>query len=150
VLSNGTLESIASTDFSANDIIVGSGQGQVSAKKISEVVETVIDGISTIPNGNLIGFNRTGDKLFSDGGSISDVLRFVAQTLTAQQKAQAKVNLDLGNVNNTSDAAKPVSTAVAGEIGRIDTSLNQKLNLSGGTLTGSMISRLGGNGPLGL
>jgi len=33
------------------------------------------------------------------------------QTLTSPQKAQAKTNLDLGNVNNTSDANKPISDA---------------------------------------
>lgn len=42
-----------------------------------------------------------------------------------------KANIGLGNVDNTSDANKPVSTAT-------QTELNKKLNLSGGTLTGPL------------
>jgi hypothetical protein len=45
--------------------------------------------------------------------------------------ALTKSSVGLGNVDNTSDANKPVSTAA-------QTALNAKLNLSGGTLTGAL------------
>lgn len=38
-------------------------------------------------------------------------VRYNAQTLTDTQQAQARENIGLGNVDNTSDADKPVSTA---------------------------------------
>ena len=44
----------------------------------------------------------------------------------------SKTDVGLGNVDNTSDASKPVSTAQ-------QTALNSKLDLSGGTLTGDLI-----------
>lgn len=39
-------------------------------------------------------------------------IKYIAQTLTTQQKTQAKTNLGLQNVDNTSDADKPISNAV--------------------------------------
>lgn len=38
-------------------------------------------------------------------------IKYIAQTLTAQQKTQAKTNIGLQNVDNTSDADKPLSDA---------------------------------------
>lgn len=50
----------------------------------------------------------------------------------ATNAADARTNLGLGNVDNTSDANKPVSTAQ-------QTALNGKLSLSGGTMTGTIL-----------
>jgi hypothetical protein len=47
----------------------------------------------------------------------------------ADNASDARTNLGLGNVDNTSDANKPVSSAT-------QTALNGKLNLSGGVMTG--------------
>lgn len=49
----------------------------------------------------------------------------------------------LGNVNNTSDAAKPISTAT-------QTALNAKYDKTGGVFTGSLFGDLTGNVPTGL
>ena len=51
------------------------------------------------------------------------------QALSSPQKQQARDNVDLGNVNNTSDANKPVSTAQ-------QTAFNLKANLASPALTG--------------
>ena len=54
-----------------------------------------------------------------------------AQGLTGTQQSNVKTNIGLGNVSNTSDAAKPVSTAT-------QEALDGKLDKSGGTLTGAL------------
>ena len=51
---------------------------------------------------------------------------------TDNPHAVTKSQVGLGNVDNTSDTAKPVSTAT-------QTALNGKLNLSGGTMTGEIV-----------
>ena len=53
------------------------------------------------------------------------------QGLTGTQQSNVKTNIGLGNVSNTSDADKPVSTATR-------EALDGKLDKSGGTLTGSL------------
>lgn len=54
-----------------------------------------------------------------------------AQGLTGTQQSNVKTNIGLGNVSNTSDADKPVSTAT-------QEALDGKLDKSGGTLTGPL------------
>ncbi len=54
-----------------------------------------------------------------------------AQGLTGPQRDNIKKNIGLGNVNNTADVDKPVSTAT-------QAALDGKLNKSGGTLTGPL------------
>ena len=54
-----------------------------------------------------------------------------AQGLTGAQQSNVKTNIGLGNVNNTSDVNKPVSTAT-------QAALDGKLDKSGGTLTGPL------------
>ena len=53
------------------------------------------------------------------------------QGLSAQLQLNARTNIGLNNVNNTSDANKPVSSAT-------QTALDTKLDKSGGTLTGPL------------
>ena len=54
-----------------------------------------------------------------------------AQGLTGTQQGNARTNIGLGNVNNTADVNKPVSTAT-------QSALDGKLDKSGGTLTGAL------------
>lgn len=54
-----------------------------------------------------------------------------AQGLTGTQQGNVRTNIGLGNVNNTSDVNKPVSTAT-------QAALDGKLDKSGGTLTGPL------------
>ena len=54
-----------------------------------------------------------------------------AQGLTGTQQSNVKTNIGLGNVSNTSDADKPVSTAT-------QEAFDGKLDKSGGTLTGAL------------
>lgn len=55
-----------------------------------------------------------------------------ATDLAAGVHTHSKTEVGLGNVDNTTDAAKPVSTAT-------QTALDLKLNLAGGTLTGPLL-----------
>ncbi|KZX17482.1 H-type lectin domain-containing protein [Methanobrevibacter filiformis] len=59
------------------------------------------------------------------------ITRKVANKALNADITLAKGDVGLGNVDNTSDANKPVSTATA-------TALNNKLNLSGGTMSGAL------------
>lgn len=54
-----------------------------------------------------------------------------AQGLTGTQQGNVRTNIGLGNVNNTSDVNKPISTAT-------QEALDGKLDKSGGTLTGPL------------
>lgn len=87
-----------------------------------------------------LGGVKVGDGLSAtnDGTLSANVISVAGKT--------GAVNLDkndvgLGNVDNTSDANKPVSTAV-------QTALDDKLDLSGGTMTGDIA--MGGNKITGL
>lgn len=55
-----------------------------------------------------------------------------SQGLSSGEKLNAKTNIDLQNVNNTSDANKPVSTAQA-------TAIGLKANKAGDTFTGEVV-----------
>jgi hypothetical protein len=96
--------------------------------KVSVAGNTVIDGLGSWGVGDFAAFNgTTWDKI--DGGA-SEVTS-VAGRLGAVVLTRADVGL--GNVDNTSDAAKPISTAT-------QTALDGKLSLSGGMLTGTIFS----------
>lgn len=76
------------------------------------------------------GANNAGSVMVvgADGNIIpGDAVRYtINQSLTTQQINTAKTNIGLGNVNNTSDSDKPVSTAQA-------TALAGKVSISQGT-----------------
>jgi hypothetical protein len=73
----------------------------------------------------------------------TEVVPIVQNSITVQTTSQAiaglttKTTLGLSNVNNTSDANKPISTAT-------QTALNGKLATTGGTLTGKLTISSGG------
>jgi hypothetical protein len=73
------------------------------------------------------------------GGTADQVLTKInATNFNTQWSTLTKSSVGLNNVDNTSDASKPVSTAQ-------QTALNSKLNLSGGTITGSLVVTSGVN-----
>ena len=49
------------------------------------------------------------------------------QNLSEERKLQARKNIDLGNVDNTSDMDKPVSTAQQAAIDALGTTVDDKL-----------------------
>ena len=82
------------------------------------------------------GISNTNVIKCGDGIVDNDFLRIDGTTLEGRSASELKGDLSLvkgdvglGNVDNTSDASKPVSTAT-------QTALNKKLNLTGGTMTG--------------
>ena len=95
---------------------------------VGEVTVDTTKKTAVVHDGTTVG----GHPLAKEG----DLTKFVrhdtaSQDLTASQQANARTNIGLGNVNNTSDADKPISTATKA-------ALDQKLNISGGTLTGPL------------
>jgi len=82
-----------------------------------------------------LAINTYDGKLFlKQEGGAANVVEIGPVTSVAGKTGAvslSKSNVGLGNVNNTSDAAKPVSTAV-------QAALNAKANLSGATFTGTV------------
>lgn len=82
------------------------------------------------------GIGNTNVIKAGSGIADDDFLRINGTTLEGRSASELKGDLSLvkgdvglGNVDNTSDASKPVSTATT-------TALSKKLNLTGGTMTG--------------
>lgn len=71
------------------------------------------------------------------GLTLDDIqcVQYVEQTLTADQQAQARTNIGLDQVDNTSDANKPVSTAQGAAIKVVQDALDQyKTDVANGTV----------------
>lgn len=87
----------------------------------------------------MVFFDKNGDKGDGGGTPTAQQIRDAVGTLGeanggtgATTFAQARINLSLDKVSNTSDANKPVSTAQ-------QTALDTKLNRAGGTMSGSLV-----------
>ena len=72
---------------------------------------------------------QSNTSAFATPASVAACLQVSNNLSDLGSTATALTNLGLNNVNNTSDANKPISTAT-------QTALNAKLSLSGGTMTG--------------
>jgi hypothetical protein len=83
-----------------------------------------VDGVTSSVQGQL------NDKLNSSTAA-STYAPIASPTFTGTVSGVSKSMVGLGNVDNTSDANKPVSTAT-------QTALDAKLSLSGGTMTGAL------------
>jgi hypothetical protein len=110
-------------------------------KVFTATEQTKLSGIATSATANsadahlLARANHTGTQTAS---TISDFTTTAASAAPVQSVAGktgtvslAKADVGLGNVDNTSDTNKPVSTAQ-------QTALNAKLNIAGGSLTGGL------------
>lgn len=94
-----------------------------TAKPVSTAQQTALDGKQNVDADltTIAGLTATTDNF----------MVAVANAWASRTVAQAKTTLLLDNVNNTSDAAKPVSTAT-------QTALDLKANLAGPTFTGTV------------
>jgi len=156
LLGDGTLAGIAALGVEEGKSLVGGPAGQY------ELVDTSTFGIQD-PNGSLgelaaltlaankaITTDGSGNAQQIDLGTLGRALLALASgTNTQYVRADGTIQtlnaaaVGLGNVNNTSDADKPISTSQ-------QTALNGKLNLSGGTMTGTILGQIPGNGPDGV
>ncbi len=143
LLGDGTLAGIAALGVEEGKSLVGGPAGQY------ELVDTSTFGIQD-PNGSLgklaaltlaadkaITTDGSGNAQQSDLGALGRALLALASGTNAQYvrgdgqlAALNKAAVGLGNVDNTSDAAKPISTAT-------QTALNAKANSASPTITGS-------------
>ncbi|MGZ3029693.1 phage tail fiber protein [Pseudomonas aeruginosa] len=106
----------------ASESAVSAGAGAQAASALAanllNTVNQVLEDVQSIAGGNLTDFSKNSENL----SALTD-------------KATARQNLGLGNVDNTSDADKPISTAV-------QQALNGKANTSH-THTHTQITGLG-------
>lgn len=88
-----------------------------AAEAAQEAAEAARDEAETIAGGEYVSYGA-------------------AQTLTNEQKSQAKTNIGLGNVDNTSDEDKPISTAMQTALNAKQGKLTagQGISLSGNTI----------------
>lgn len=103
-----------------------------SAPEALDTLKELADALNSDPNFATTTATALGNRLRVDTN---------AQGLNSTQKANAKTNLDLQNVDNTSDANKPVSTAQAAAI---NAKLTNPLTTDGDILfqDGGVASRL--------
>ena len=119
-------------------------------------LDGAVIGPASSVNGNLATFSGTGGKVIQDSGralpagtlvGTSDAQTLTNKTLTAPSISSptgiVKGDVGLGNVDNTSDVNKPVSTAQAAADAL-------KLDINGGTMTGLLVTPAAASGGAGL
>ena len=117
----------SAVDAAASAALIG---GALHADQIGVTLQAYDAGLTSIA-----GLTTAADKLIyttaSDVYATASLTPFARTMLDDADGAAVKNTLGLGNVNNTSDVNKPVSTAT-------QAALNGKLSLSGGTITGDL------------
>jgi hypothetical protein len=140
---------VSSTEVSFLDGVTSSIQSQIDTKLASDTAASTYAPINSptfggtveLPSTTSIGNVSAAEIGHLDGvtSSIQDQLDTLdsdkapieSPTFTGTVSGISATMVGLGNVDNTSDTDKPVSSATQAE-------LNTKLNLSGGTMTGKI------------
>lgn len=130
------------TDERAQDAVgnaVGTGlsyndtSGAISVD--TTAIQAKVSGVSDTEIGYLDGVTSAIqtqiDSKLATSTAASTYAPIANPTFTGTVSGVTKSHVGLGNVDNTSDANKPISTAT-------QSALDAKLNLSGGTLTGAL------------
>lgn len=165
LLGNGVLSNIAELPVEDGKLIIGNAAGQyvpiskdelgiqdpngslgklagltLAARQILQTDEAGAMKTVALAANKALATDANGDVAPIDLGTLGKALLALAIDTNAQYvrgdgqlAALNKAAVGLGNVDNTSDASKPISTAT-------QTALNGKLALSGGTLTGPVIT----------
>ena len=153
-------DDLTGTIFSVNDVsglpsIEVLANGEITMAEFSGNVnilsDLIVTGTVTATGGNSTNWNTahgwgdhsvagytsaTGTVDTSGTPVANDFARFTdANTVAGRSYSEVKTDLSLGNVTNTSDANKPVSTAQ-------QTALNLKANLASPTFTGTVSAPL--------
>jgi len=151
---SGSTKLIGNTEIHGNTTITGltdiRGGFRINQTPITDAELEALrgmsgDNIQTQLNSkqNNLSFGISSGHVIKAGSGIADddFLRINGTTLEGRSASEVKSDLSLvkgdvglGNVDNTTDANKPVSTATT-------TALNKKLNLTGGTMQGLIKER---------
>lgn len=121
--------SLNQTDYKMQVSITDNKGETITSNVIDFPIESVVVGGSyDATNKNIVLTLKNGSQVTF---SVADLVSGLASTTYVDNAVSGitKASLGLGNVDNTSDANKPISTAT-------QTALNGKLSLSGGTMTG--------------
>jgi hypothetical protein len=143
--SDTSIGDVSATELSYLNNVTSAIQSQITAKLDSGIASTTyaplagptFTGTVVLPSTTSIG-----DVSSTELGYVNGVTSAIQTQLNAKAPAAdptftgtvsgiSKSMVGLGNVDNTADADKPVSTAT-------QTALNAKLNLAGGTMTGKI------------
>lgn len=127
---------LASTGYvdSAVSGITKASLGLGNVDNTSDANKNVASAVCLVDNGNssnkvYLAYSGTGYTAETASHLCATGMQNGKRVYRDITASEAKKFIDLGNVNNTSDADKPISTAT-------QTALNGKLSLGGGTMTG--------------
>jgi hypothetical protein len=110
--------------------ILGGGDLALQLIRLKDIDLSDADEATTPADTDLLAIDHPHGGVSSGNQSVTNKIT-AGNLKTYFQSGLAKADVGLGNVDNTSDADKPVSTAT-------QTALDAKLNLSGGTMTGDI------------
>ena len=130
---------VSSTEIGYLDGVTSSIQTQLNAKATSSDITTAINNLIDGAPAALNTLNELAAAVNDDASYASTITTALgtkapidSPTFTGTVSGITKTHVGLGNVDNTTDAGKPVSTAQ-------QTALDLKANLSGPTFTGTVV-----------